>query len=558
MHHSFISNKMKINYLLFVFIVFVFSRGVMAQSNLIVTPSSKIVVTDNSVLLVQGPISNAGSITIESGSSLIQTHSGTDQNTTTGTYYIKRTGHTSNLAYNAWSSPIQAANIISTFSPNPCDVYAFKASIQEWKYDYTVGFNTTCLGNPVTFNAFHLISPDGVADGIMDPMRGYFIPGTSSGTPAGTRTFTGTVNNGDLSTTIWSTNITSTLWGGTKWNLVGNPYPSAIDLNAFWTANTNSGAISDGVYFWMSSATQPYNDCSDYYIWNPTGTVTGATCLNAPPPLPVLTSYTYASSGQGFWVYAAGSPGTTATVTFDNSMRSVGTNSNFYKRAPGFERMWLTVTRNHRRSNQILLGLTNDATHGYDPYWDAHKIAGSSTIELAFILDSNLFAILAQPTLSYQDQEELPLYVVADSLGMYEFAIDSINNPSVTNYFLIDRDLGIVHNLSTPYEVRLSAGTYTERFYLLYTDVLKDVKSDAGEAISVIVFNSEDNIKLQVDNAMLKNLTLYNTVGALLWNKDNVNAPSYEIPVGEYATGVYFVKLELDNGHEETRKIVVR
>jgi hypothetical protein len=60
--------------------------------------------------------------------------------------------------------------------------------------------------------------------------RGYAAYG------AGTRTFTGTVNNGSLPMAVEYHDYTVS---GMPFNLIGNPYPSGISATDF--INTNSG-----------------------------------------------------------------------------------------------------------------------------------------------------------------------------------------------------------------------------------------------------------------------------------------------------------------------------
>ena len=531
-----------------ILIGFTIPIGLLAQSNLTITTGAKMNVTGNWVLTVEGPITNQGEMTITDGSSLIQTHTGYDANSNTGDYLVKRVGANSDTKYNIWSSPIMAADIYSTFSANPCYSWTFKGSEQLWKYDFAIGVAPgTCAGNTVSFVANDLVAPDAVADGIMNATRGYFIPGDAV---TSERIFTGDVNNGDLTTTIWATNITTSQWSGSNWNLVGNPYPSSIDLATFWSVNTTSGAISNGIYFWNDSGTGTYNQCSDYVVWNPIGTV--GSCGAS------FSSNGLVSSGQGFWVYAGAITPSTATVTFNNSMRTSAANTNFYKAAPTFERVWLSVKRNNRYTNQILLGLKDDASIGYDPMYDARKLPESSTMELAFVQDSGIYVIIAQPTVSYNEQEELPLYLNTDSAGIHEFAFDSLQNVTGGNkYYLIDKKLNVTHDLSSPYQVQLAAGEYQNRFYLLYTDVVNGVDEGATNNLFVKVFQTENEIQIQSNKIDLKTVTVYSAVGANLWHKSKIKSPNLTIPVQQLAAGVYFVNYELTNGTTETKKIII-
>jgi len=519
-----------------------------AQSNFIVVNGAQVLVTENAALVIEGPITNNGQVTIESGSSLIQTHTGANSNNNSSTYAIKRVGANVTTKYNIWSSPIQAANLWNTFGGNPCDMYTFKASTQEWKYDFNTGAGPApCNGNNVTFSSTDMVSPDAIADGVMDPTRGYFIPGSVSDE----RVFNGDVNNGDLTTTIWATSTSSNHWTGNNWNLIGNPYPSALDLTTFWNVNTGSGAISDGVYFWNDQGNLNYNQCSNYVVWNLLGIASSCG-----------TSATAAvsgqvSSGQGFWLYSASGAVGTTTITFNNAMRKSASNSTFYKERPEMERVWLSVKRANQVSNQILLGLIPDATVGYDPKYDAHKLPAGAPMELSFEQDSGKYVILGQPSISYSEQERLPLYLETNQTGTHEFAFDSTQNVARGNkYYLIDTKTEISHDLSTPYIVRLDSGVYQNRFFLLYTDLINGTNETHNNFVKV--YQGAENIRVQSNKLDIKDISIYSTTGALITAKKNHNSPQFNFSTQAIAAGVYFIKYELTNGLSETKKLVIQ
>ena len=112
-------------------------------------------------LSLAGNIVNNGTINIEEETSLIQTGAGTDNNSGSGIYNVKRSGNNSSYVYNIWSSPIQSATLTSVFTgANPCDIWVFDKDNQAWKYDFAAGFSTTCNGNSVTSVSYtHLTLP---------------------------------------------------------------------------------------------------------------------------------------------------------------------------------------------------------------------------------------------------------------------------------------------------------------------------------------------------------------------------------------------------------------
>ena len=100
---------------------------------------------------------------------------------------------------------------------NPCDIYTYEATTQTWKYDYTSGYSTTCLANPVSFSASDILSsPDGTADGLMDQGRGYFVPGAGAGNSNKTFSSSSNPNEGTINVPIYGSSVA--LAGGNDWN----------------------------------------------------------------------------------------------------------------------------------------------------------------------------------------------------------------------------------------------------------------------------------------------------------------------------------------------------
>ncbi|MDC0231655.1 SprB repeat-containing protein, partial [Aureispira] len=98
--------------------------------------------------------------------------------------------------------------------------------------------------------------------------------------------FTGELNTGNISIPISNTN-------GGGWNIIGNPYPSPIDLQSLWGVGANPA-----VYYRYNGNT--YNSfIAPIGLSNPPGLTAN---------VPIM---------QGFWVNA----GTFSTVNFDNNVR---------------------------------------------------------------------------------------------------------------------------------------------------------------------------------------------------------------------------------------------
>lgn len=427
------------------------SFSVLNGGSVAINASQTLTVTNNVT------ITGNGALTIDENGSLYQT---SNSATNTGSIQFKRSGWSNTIRYNIWSSPVSNSSITSTFSnANPCDVYVFDADVQNWKYDFTPNSGSyTCNGNTgIQFGNTDVISTGG-ADGIMDIGRGYYIPGNTS---SSSYTMTGIPNNGDYSFNIYAaTNPGGVAWNDDNWNLLGNPYPCAIDLsssNSNSFLNVNSSKITGDFYFWIDDGdTANYDQNADFAVFNNTG----GTTANG------VQATRYVPAGRGFWVKAIAD----GTINFNNSMKVSGNNTSSYKTdTKNHERVSLTLRRNNLSQN-ILIGLNPNTTMGYDIGWDAPKMDNGGALVLASICDSGQFAIQSIPPPLMNSPKTVPLLINTKKSGYHRLGIDNSNEIAPqTAISLLDVAQNTSYNLlSGEAKLELDSGLHKNRFFIQF------------------------------------------------------------------------------------------
>jgi hypothetical protein len=243
-------------------------------------------------ITVQNSITNAGDIIVEDNASLVQVLKD-GPNTGTG-YTVNRisTSQGEKRNYTFWSSPLTSSTLADVATSDK--YYSFIASSQSWS-----------IANSATS---------------MTPGFGYIVTGDNSITYPNTYTasFTGsTFNNGDVTVAL---GFTADADPDTDWNLLGNPYPSAINADTFIADNLTIGGT---LYFWTHNTLDSAGDNvqDDYVLWNGSGGT--GTCVGCTPPDGNI------ASGQGFYAQALSA---SSSAIFTNSMRVTGSNSLFYKK----------------------------------------------------------------------------------------------------------------------------------------------------------------------------------------------------------------------------------
>ncbi|KAB1063732.1 Calx-beta domain-containing protein [Salibacter halophilus] len=527
--------------------LFINGSGANIQSDAIVSyaeiaSGADVTILTGNSLTVQNEIINDGTVTVNNFGSLVQTHSGANQNSGSGSYEVKKIGIGNPNYFNLWSSPIQSADILNTFNgANPCDVFVFDPATQLYSHDYTQGFSTTCNGNPVTFQSNQVISG---GDGIMDVARGYYIPGKSGGT----RTFTGDVNNGDYNISIQQNPNPSTPqanWMGDDWNLIGNPYPSSIDAAAF--VNENSSAISGSIYFWDDAQSGNFDD-GDFAVWNTMGGTSSPNSATNPNGS--------IGSGQGFWVVA----NSNGNVVFNNAMRN-DQNGQFFKNDPQSDpKAWLTLEDSAGLTNQILVGFPQDATDGYDDAYDAYKEEGNAHIAFGSVLDTLGYAIQGLAPINPGSEKVVDLYLRSERSGERTIRLDSALAMDDHIIYLLDRKTGEEHDLSS------GAFTFSEdysiddksRFAIVFKRSQSTGIKMAYENKSVKIFTRENYIIARVETGVetIKKIKVYDLTGRAIIEQ-NTNENTVRINSSNLPTGVYVIGVDTGDSQAIKQKVVI-
>jgi hypothetical protein len=375
--------------------------------------ASLIIASGRSLYVTGGTLTTNGNLTMNSGAALMHGVGTTGGGgAVSGAARIKRTGK-STPAFNFWSSPVSGANaaIIGT---------------QRYSYNPNLGTQSTADDSN---------EPGWVAaSGAMNAGQGY---ASSAG---GTVNFVGNVNNGAIANPVISAALPNS-----KFNLVGNPYPSAISANAFLATNGPSGSntITGSIYFWDddNSGGSDYA-ISDYAVWNGAGSVGGGG--NTPNG--------NIGSGQGFFVEANAS----SNVNFTNAMRT-NSNSQFFENE-SIRRVKLNLTNAHNESNETLIAFLNDATEGYDSNYDATKLMGNPNISFYSKLNDDALAIQGLPL--SENNRVVELGVIANRNETHTIALSSLELiPSTTMIYLEDRETGSFINLRSQASYAFEIGT---------------------------------------------------------------------------------------------------
>lgn len=508
-------------------------------------------IDDGGLVEVQSNIVNNSSITIENNGSLMQYYDGAT-NSGVGTITIRRDTQPMYRAdYTYWSSPVTGFDI-SNIPTSQGNRYYYNASTESWAK----------------------------ASGTMSSGVGYIVmtDNTHATNSAVTSlTFSGTMYNGRVLPAIDNT--------GDAWNLLGNPYPSALDADDFITENHSTrGVTTGGLYFWThNTRISEYNtetkgsfDQSDYAVYTLAGGVgtsdAGSFTTDVLDGGGADISYGgnsavpngFIAAGQAFFVKATA----TSTASFKNCMRttSAGNNDNFYRKnnTDKKDRLWLNVVNKTGSVKQMLLGYFEGADDGIDGLYDAEMVSGTNLVEIYTMQENDEgktldFSIQGKSPQSFNENEVIsigfarrPNSDIESSISLHDFEGRFEN----MNIYLEDKLTQTIHDLKAgAYTFEESGEKVDDRFALRFNKISSKDELESQQS-GVSVSSNDSGIAVRSTESNINKVVVYNGLGRTLFSQDSIDASDYSINALMPTNQMHIVVVYLNNGTKSTTKII--
>jgi hypothetical protein len=512
----------------------------------------------NGVTMTVGPNSNlivktalvvepSANLILEDKASLVQVD---DSASDIGSIKVKRnTTPMKNYDYCYWSSPVQGNTLFQLSPLTLADkYYKFDPGINNW--------SVITGGNQA-----------------MEPGKGYIVRAPQGWSVANTTSgiykalFSGVPNNGVVAATIQK--------GAGTFNLIGNPYPSAIDIDLFLTDPANTNIISGTIYLWTHNTAisstipgnQVYNyNADDYAKYNLTGGIQSAN--------PAITGGSAptgkVAAGQGFFIEAnpALSNGT-YSATFKNSMRITGHNDTFYRQSTVSEpqnniqtqleknRFWINITNVNGAYNEVLVGYVTGATNGFDNLFDGKTFPAGNNVSLYSIAGIDNYSIQGR-ALPFNDSEVIPLGYKTTVANTFTIALENFDGLFAgQNIYLIDHANNTTTNLKEGnYTFASAIGTFNDRFEIRFTASVLGTDSVVFNENSVAIVANNKQVGVR-SSKTIESVQVFDLLGRKIFAKDKINATTFKTATLTSIEQVMIVKVTLDGGYEITRKVIL-
>lgn len=463
-------------------------------------------------------IATGSTLTIESNANLIQQNNVLNS----GNAIVKRnTNPLMRLDYVQWSSPVIGNQTLKQFSPQTVD---------NRFYNYITSSNIyTAIASPQTT--------------LFESGKGYLIrmPNNHPTTPTiWEGVFNGTLFNGNLTVNLQN------FGSQNRFNMIGNPYPSTIDAEAFLL--DNNANIEGVLYFWRKTN----NALGTAYA---TYTLGGATTTSPTSPIPNGVIQT----GQGFITQARNI--VNPTVNFTNSQRISNNQNQFFRNLtlPSAtlekHRIWLNLTNNQDFFHQMMVGYVENTTNDFDDLFDGRYFDDDDTY-LVSKTNDDLLSIQCK-ALPFNAQDVIPLQFKTTQEGTFSIALAQVDGLFEDYPMIIIEDVATnsQHNLKeSAYEFSSLEGVYPDRFRILFENTLLS-NPEIGLSNTIAVWGSEIlNIKSTVK--AIEDIQIFDTLGRLLLNKKSLQLNHIQLDRFTNAKQTLFIKIKLDDGSSITKKII--
>ena len=364
--------------------------------------------------------------------------------------------------------------------------------------------------------------------------------------------FSGVPKNGSFTFTLLNSNPTDPNRGN---NLIGNPYPSNLDLIRFYTNNATN--LDPTFKFWDNKAntetTQQGNGYSGnaYAQFNAAlGTGTKAMGDAGTSSLKIPTQYV--KIGQGFMARALVN---NLSVTFDNSIRKAGVSESFFGKGKSdhtpVNRFWLSMISPQNIASQIAVVYLKGGNNGYTKE-DSFSSGGSDA--LYSIVDDQKIIINGKS--AFTNTDVVSLGSTHFSTGNYTIVLDDQEGvfDQDQNIYLKDKQTGMVTNLRKgSYTFFANAGASTGRFEIIYQPQTI-LATEAALKDEWVLYKEGNNFIVQSSTQKITALQMYDPSGKLLYEVQPNNLKAV-IDATKLSNGLYLLKVN-QNGKITTKKVI--
>jgi hypothetical protein len=546
-----------------------------------------------------------GTLDLQGDSQLVQTITSDLVTSSTGKILRRQEGTPSHYWYNYWASPVGSVGISALTdnngNSNNSNNSAFKLNMLKKPdgslFEFTSSYHqlgmistfwTYTFINGLTYYDWASLNPNSS----IQPGVGYTQKGTGISASEQQYVFEGKPNNGTIEISVTDVGGSGSVPSESKTDfLLGNPYPSAIDLHQF--IDDNEGVIDGTIQLWQQwSGSSHYLDeyNGGYAQVNKLGATrafqfVGLEGDNNGNQDGTKTPSRYLPVGQGFITEIAAS----GTVVFKNSQRlfikesdADGTYNNgsvFFRNGSNMEssnsdnansevgvmskiRLEFNSVDGPQTRRELLLGFSEFTSDDYDYGYEA-KNAANNEDDLNLILGDQLMTMQAYSAL----REDKSVALALNASGSYQYSIKLTQRENIPEDFPIyikDNLTGEFFDIASnnPYEFSSDQGQFNDRLEIVFSNGDDEVLSQLNETIEELkLYYASGRHKIVIlnpNNLEFDSLEIINVLGQTVYSTSNLFSQTYsEYQLTNLTSGNYIVRLQTSTKQVLIKKIIV-
>lgn len=576
----------------------------LTQTGLIIAQGKTLTVANSQFIKNMSYLELNGVIDLQDDSQLIQTENSDLVSSSTGKILRRQEGTGSAYWYNYWASPVGEVGATSLSNNNTetnnSNNSSFKIDLLKDGYGLNLPFTAGYSGNGSISTFWLYTFKNGITywdwaklatNTAIEPGVGYTQKGTGSGASQ-QYIFEGKPNNGTILIDVIDRGGAGSVPSVSETTyLLGNPYPSALDIHKF--IDDNVGVIDGTLQLWQqwSGTSHNLNEYNGGYAQvNKLGAIrayqfVGIDGAHNGSQDGTETPTRYLPVGQGFVteIIADG------TVEFNNSQRvfikesddngSYNSGSVFFKNANNktkskastkkanpneLKKMRLemkSVTGPSTR-RELLLGFSNTTTDDFDYGYDAENVDINNN-DIHLDLDGKDMNMQAYGQVT--SDKVVSLNFKSSGSNTFEIKMsDSENFDEDQDIYLKDNFTGTYFDLTenTAYNFSSDQGKFNERFEIVFQSEQQSLGLEEAKQEKNFVYYQSDDRKLYAKklNGSIKRLTLVNMLGQSVLELENVSdtALNNGVDIPALATGAYVAYFRSDNNEVFSKKMIIK
>ncbi len=502
------------------------------------------VILDNEVLVDD---ENGASLTIDSDANLLQNNPVEN----IGKITVRRKATVPSVQYNFWASPVKDQLLYELYQYIPNN----RVMIYNTATDY--------------FNALPKSGNPQSQFGIGYSIKG---PSTNPDAPEVTAEFFGIPQNESVDQEENRIPLSSV---GNGYNLIGNPYPSNLNLKLVFQENENQFFNDEtedtpAFYFWDNTDNETTTqqgsgyEGNNYAIYNPfSGGVAASGGDGMKKPNGIV------KPGQGFIIRASE---TATELIVGNRMRTIDTKltedgdeavyykgSNLTGSRKREGKFYLELVNPKGMQVQLAIGYFEQADNGFEKYDSPIFNEAVSDNLYSLSKDDRKLAIQGRKA-PFRSNDIVPLGVKLFQYGKYKIQLEDHLGVFETQQtiYLRDKYENQIHNLSeSAYEWSGEPGEFVDRFEIIYQET-NPVKADLTDTKQnqINIWKQDPFIFVKSNLHKIKSVEIFTLSGKSIYQNESVNSREISIPVKEFGKQILFLKVQTETGEIQTKKLI--